>query len=223
MGGAIARGLLSRPAHEVSPQQSAGLSVAVSNPTAAKLEPLAAEGARVTLSNVEAVGAEPDLVIICVKPWLVEQVINEIKPYIDYTHTEVAVVAAGIPLDSRLAYPSHCRRRAPSLASLLYRHAQHRSVAMSVNDLSGRRTGGLSAFAIGILAPWHSYGHRGKAASRRHITGFVWHSLCHALCAGGYGRRCRTRISRFRRPAYHRPDTHRGRITPFAARSASRE
>ena len=99
MGGAIARGLLSRPAHEVSPQQSARLSVAVSNPTAAKLEPLAAEGARVTLSNVEAVGAESDLVIICVKPWLVEQVINEIKPYIDYSRTEVAVVAAGIPLD----------------------------------------------------------------------------------------------------------------------------
>ncbi len=99
MGGAIARGLLSRPAQEAAPQQSAELSVVVSNPTAAKLEPLAAEGARVTLSNVEAVGAEPDLVIICVKPWLVEQVINEIKPYIDYTHTEVAVVAAGIPLD----------------------------------------------------------------------------------------------------------------------------
>lgn len=99
MGGAIARGLLSKSGNVAAPQQSADLSVTVSNPTAAKLAPLAGEGARVTLSNVEAADAEPDLVIICVKPWLVEQVINEIKPHIDYSRTEVAVVAAGITLD----------------------------------------------------------------------------------------------------------------------------
>lgn len=99
MGGAIARGLLSKSDHVAAPQQSADLSVTVSNPTAGKLAPLAGEGASVTLSNVDAVGAEPDLVIICVKPWLVEQVINEIKPHIDYSRTEVAVVAAGITLD----------------------------------------------------------------------------------------------------------------------------
>lgn len=99
MGGAIARGLLSKSDNGAAPQQSADLSVTVSNPTAGKLAPLAGEGASVTLSNVEAAGAEPDLVIICVKPWLVEQVINEIKPYIDYSRTEVAVVAAGITLD----------------------------------------------------------------------------------------------------------------------------
>lgn len=107
MGGAIARGLLSKSDHGAAPQQSADLSVTVSNPTAAKLAPLAGEGARVTMSNVEAAGAEPDLVIICVKPWLVEQVINEIKSHIDYSRTEVAVVAAGIPLDKIAGWLSH--------------------------------------------------------------------------------------------------------------------
>ena len=85
MGGAIARGL-AKSAKEAS--------ITVSNPTAAKLELLKEEfpEIRTTSSNVEAaMGAE--IVLIAVKPWLVEEVIMEIKP----TAEQLLVsVAAGI-------------------------------------------------------------------------------------------------------------------------------
>lgn len=111
MGGSIARGLISSPSSQsiesIKSKESTPsthstyltpLTLRVSNPTAAKLTPLAGMGVQVTTSNTEAVDGAPDVIILCVKPWLVEQVIAEIKPHIDYTHTEVAVVAAGIPL-----------------------------------------------------------------------------------------------------------------------------
>lgn len=92
MGGAIARGIVASGAE--IPQGACDINV--SNPTPGKLEPLAALGMHTSASNVEAVKGA-DVVILCVKPWLVEQVIAEVKPYIDYASTEVAVVAAGIP------------------------------------------------------------------------------------------------------------------------------
>lgn len=104
MGGSIARGLLSQSATCEGVQDASPVSISVSNLSSAKLAPLAAMGARVTTSNVEAVDNLPDVVIFCVKPWLVERVINELKPHIDYARTEVAVVAAGIPLSTLAAW-----------------------------------------------------------------------------------------------------------------------
>lgn len=118
MGGSITRGLLSslqsieskklKESTPLTPLTSSTLSTAktsstpltvkVSNPTAGKLAPLAELGAQVTTSNIEAIDGTPDVIILCVKPWYVEQVITELKPHIDYSRTEVAVVAAGIPL-----------------------------------------------------------------------------------------------------------------------------
>ena len=110
MGGSIARGLL-------NPAQPTAPSIHISNPTPAKLAPLTDIGAQVTTSNTQAIGTDPDVVIICVKPWLVETVIKEIAPHIDYTRTEIAIVAAGIPLatitewlrkPSTPTLPPHC-------------------------------------------------------------------------------------------------------------------
>lgn len=111
MGGAIARGLLN------TTDPSASCEITVSNPSAGKLRPLAELGATTSASNAEAV-AGADVVIFCVKPWLVKQVIDEIKGCIDYSRTEVAVVAAGISTetlagwlekaDDETALPSFC-------------------------------------------------------------------------------------------------------------------
>lgn len=104
MGGSIARGLLSQTHVCGSAEATLSLSVRISNPTKGKLTPLAGMGASVTTSNTEAVAGEPDVVIICVKPWLVEQVIMEIKDCINYDRTEVAVVAAGVTVDTLAAW-----------------------------------------------------------------------------------------------------------------------
>lgn len=69
--------------------------ISVANPTAQKLEHFALQGASVTTDNKTAAEGA-DIVIIAVKPWLVEQVVNELKPMLNYTRQTIITVAAGI-------------------------------------------------------------------------------------------------------------------------------
>ncbi|MDE6036831.1 MAG: NAD(P)-binding domain-containing protein [Duncaniella sp.] len=95
MGGAVARGL-AEAGHDLT---GGNANICVSNPSEGKLRALAERGISVTHSNVDAVKGA-DTVIICVKPWFVEGVINELKPHLDYSRTEVSLVVAGISLDT---------------------------------------------------------------------------------------------------------------------------
>lgn len=88
MGGAMADGFIKSGA--VKPAD-----ISVANPTAQKLEHFALQGASVTTDNKTAAEGA-DIVIIAVKPWLVEQVVNEFKPVLNYTRQTIITVAAGI-------------------------------------------------------------------------------------------------------------------------------
>lgn len=88
MGGAMADGFIKSGA--VKPAN-----ISVANPTAQKLEHFALQGASVTTDNKTAAEGA-DIVIIAVKPWLVEQVVNELKPVLNYTRQTIITVAAGI-------------------------------------------------------------------------------------------------------------------------------
>lgn len=88
MGGAMADGFIKSGA--VKPAD-----ISVANPTAQKLEHFALQGASVTTDNKTAAEGA-DIVVIAVKPWLVEQVVNELKPVLNYTRQTVITVAAGI-------------------------------------------------------------------------------------------------------------------------------
>lgn len=71
----------------------------VSNPSTAKLEALKSEYPEIntTTNNCEA-AAVADLVILAVKPWKVEQVIDELKPHLDYKRQAVASMVGGLDL-----------------------------------------------------------------------------------------------------------------------------
>lgn len=87
MGGAIARGLV-----------SGGLSpdaLTVSNPSPGRLAGLAECGMRTTTDNREACRAG-DIIVLAVKPWIVPEVVREIKDRIDYARQTLCVVAAGV-------------------------------------------------------------------------------------------------------------------------------
>lgn len=87
MGGATVSGLV-----------EAGMNaenITVANPHTAKLEPFAKLGAVVTTDNRDAVKGA-DLVVVAVKPWILPEVVNEIREALDYTHQEVAVIVAGV-------------------------------------------------------------------------------------------------------------------------------
>ena len=88
MGGAMADGFIKSGA--VKPAD-----ISVANPTAQKLEHFALQGASVTTDNKTAAEGA-DIVIIALKPWLVEQVVNELKPVLNYTRQTIITVAAGI-------------------------------------------------------------------------------------------------------------------------------
>lgn len=92
MGGALARGL-------ARGSRVATSEIYVSNPSSAKLEALKNEfpAINVTVDNREAVCAA-DLVVLAVKPWKVEQVLEEIKPCLDYKRHSVASMVGGLGL-----------------------------------------------------------------------------------------------------------------------------
>lgn len=96
MGGAIARGLA-----------SCHLDVTISNPSQEKLNILKKENKSisVTASNREAV-KDAALIILAVKPWIVERVIKEIAPCIDFRSTVIASLAAGIDLSTLSSFTS---------------------------------------------------------------------------------------------------------------------
>lgn len=88
MGGAMADGFIKSGA--VKPAD-----ISVANPTAQKFEHFALQGASVTTDNKTAAEGA-DIIVIAVKPWLVEQVVNELKPVLNYTRQTIITVAAGI-------------------------------------------------------------------------------------------------------------------------------
>ena len=84
MGGAIVEGLMKG-------SYVANDNLIVSDCSEERLQYFSGKGARVTKDNAQA-AAEADVVVVVVKPWLVEQVLKGI----DTAHKTVVLVAAGI-------------------------------------------------------------------------------------------------------------------------------
>ena len=91
MGGAIARGLASL---------GQDMELAVANPSQPKLEALREYSAKIQTftDNAEAANGA-DMLILAVKPWLIEKVLREIDAEVDLSSTMIVSVAAGVSLD----------------------------------------------------------------------------------------------------------------------------
>ena len=96
MGSALAEGLLKGSVFK--PEE-----IVIANPHQEKLKRFAQFGVQTTTDNCTAVkGAQ--LVAIVVKPWLVEQVINEIKGVLDYQQQTIMNMAAAISSDTLFSW-----------------------------------------------------------------------------------------------------------------------
>lgn len=93
MGGALARGIARGERIQTS-------DIYVSNPSTSKLEALKREfpEINITTSNSEAV-LSADMVVLAVKPWVVEKVIAELKPCFDYSRQVVASMVGGLGIE----------------------------------------------------------------------------------------------------------------------------
>ena len=88
MGGAIVEGLLK--SHYVDHE-----SICVSDASADAVKRFADKGVKTTTDNCVA-AKSGDMVIVVVKPWLVERVLLQVKDVMDYGRQQLVVVAAGI-------------------------------------------------------------------------------------------------------------------------------
>ena len=101
MGTALASGLLL--SNKISPAD-----ISISNPHIKKLEHLAEKGINIFSSNIEAI-KNADLIIVAVKPWIVQSVISELEGHIDFNKTDVCLIVAGIPSeDIRKMFKTGC-------------------------------------------------------------------------------------------------------------------
>lgn len=92
MGGAIARALAA---------SRSDIKLCVSNPSQGKLNALTEEYPAIEVTNCNlnaATGA--DVVILAVKPWLIQSVIEEIKPAIDPAGATIVSLAGGLGIDA---------------------------------------------------------------------------------------------------------------------------
>ena len=92
MGGAVARGLAQGSIIATS-------DIYVSNPSTPKLTALKSEFPEMnTTTDNRAAAAAADIIILAVKPWKVEEVLNEIKPVVEYSRQAVASLVGGLGL-----------------------------------------------------------------------------------------------------------------------------
>lgn len=92
MGGSTVEGLLKC-------ENIAAGNITVADPSQEVLEKFAKQGVSVTTSN-EVAAVDADIVMVVVKPWLVEKVLTGIKDVLDYDRQKLIVVAAGVSSDS---------------------------------------------------------------------------------------------------------------------------
>ncbi|MBQ4163101.1 MAG: pyrroline-5-carboxylate reductase [Parabacteroides sp.] len=98
MGGAIAKGLAKGHIFKASDITC----TARTEETLNKIKKVNADF-KVSQNNIEAV-KQADIIVIAVKPWLVEQTINQIKDVLNYDKQIIVSVAAGITFDQLKTY-----------------------------------------------------------------------------------------------------------------------
>lgn len=90
MGGALARGL-------AQGGKVATTDIYVSNPSTAKLEALKREYPEINVTTDNCAAAQvADIVVLAVKPWKVVEVLDEMRPHMDYTRQAVASMVGGL-------------------------------------------------------------------------------------------------------------------------------
>jgi len=88
MGGATVEGLVKTGLYKNE-------DITVSDPSEAVLDKFVKKGVSVTTDN-KAATADADVVMVCVKPWLVERVLSGIKDELKPAKQVLVVIAAGV-------------------------------------------------------------------------------------------------------------------------------
>ena len=106
MGGATAHGLLKSNTCQAK-------ELCISDPSSQKLQPFDCIGVHTFTDNKEAIKGA-DVIMVFVKPWLVETILREIRPVLDYNHQILVIIAAGIKSDDVKTWLENEEKMIPS-------------------------------------------------------------------------------------------------------------
>ena len=157
MGGAIARGL--SQSSIVAPSE-----ITVSNRGEEKLNELKSFNPSIhtTTDNKEAV-KDADVIILAVKPWILDSVAYDIREVLDFPRQIIVSVVAGITLE-RLSELFSSEDAAPAIFRV------------------------IPNTAVSIRQPREKPSHRRESDDSRDSTLFLRNSFCHALYESGHRR-----------------------------------
>lgn len=144
MGGAVARGLAQGTLVNTT-------DITVANPSQPKLDALKAEfpGINTTNYNVDAI-KDADIVILAVKPWKVEGVIDEIKGSLNYENQALASMAGGIGTEQLSQWLAREDGALPAVYYIIPNTAA--AVMSSMTFISSvRSTDELDRFVVGMF------------------------------------------------------------------------
>ena len=100
MGGATVEGMIKADYFD-------NKSITVSDPCEAVLKKFADQGISTTTDNAKAASVA-DVVIVCVKPWLVENVLTDLKDVLDAKKQILIVIAAGVSSEKIKGWIPEC-------------------------------------------------------------------------------------------------------------------
>ena len=180
MGGAIARGL--SQSSIVAPSE-----ITVSNRGEEKLNELKSFNPSIhtTTDNKEAV-KDADVIILAVKPWILDSVAYDIREVLDFPRQIIVSVVAGITLE-RLSELFSSEDAAPAIFRVIPNTAVSIRQSMTLISLQCR-TGTNRLYSVSIRQPREKPSHRRESDDSRDSALLLRNSFCHALYESGHRR-----------------------------------
>lgn len=125
MGGALVRGFAK--CNKIKKED-----ITVSDPDSAKLHVLKADFPQINIENDNNKAIQQaDVVMLVVKPWLVENVVNEIKHNLDYDRQAVVCVAGGVDTSAVLSFLKRSDNKLPAVYHAIPNIAAAENVGMT--------------------------------------------------------------------------------------------
>ena len=177
MGGAIARGL--SQSSIVAPSE-----ITVSNRGEEKLNELKSFNPSIhtTTDNKEAV-KDADVIILAVKPWILDSVAYDIREVLDFPRQIIVSVVAGITLE-RLSELFSSEDAAPAIFRVIPNTAV--SIRQSMTLISPYNAVPEQIYSVSIRQPREKPSHRRESDDSRDSTLLLRNSFCHALYESGH-------------------------------------
>ena len=186
MGGAIAKGLSQGSIFQANDITC----TAQTDETLEKMRHIN-EAFNLTHDNINAV-READIVVIAVKPWRVQSIIEEIRPALQFDKQIIVSIAAGVTFEQLNGFLTKTTTSKAHVNPVIFRVMPNTAIEVK-SSMTFISAYNASQEQIDLLIR-ECYTNRRTPDGSRHSIGIKWHRIRLALHPRGYRRRRRIRI-----------------------------